>query len=282
MITQVPDDLDLLRRYVGANRGHQVRGLITGIPGVSLSDGHEGKLAVGERRVLFRVVSEDHVEIFDPVDRPPAADEALALHGRLPGNLRFACVAGRSVLLAEVPLDGPPQLLESLEEIRRGIARALGDGDPEDIGGEPVSADVVEKALGESGLKKDDIVRLERRWEVRLRIRGEVVSVFLTAESAGVRLRCKVLAALADACDRQALGMHALRANAQLRFARLATSDDALVTETRLHRGLVQGRFVAMAARAVAVAHVHTRVAMEILARDAGVAKSFKHMFVQV
>lgn len=279
-----PTQSDLLFNLVGKQRVHRLHDVLARLPGVALGSGHEGRLGDQRDGIALRVESDESVQIWHEIDRSMLAEEALAICGQLPGSLRIAHLQQRCILTAEIPTQSESQLLDSLAEIRQGVDDVRSASPCRDEQREPIGDDVVEKALAESNLSKDDVVRCEWGWELQVRMMGDVVGVRLTTGGRGLRLHRKLLdgAALDGAVgefSRCAAALQALRLNAQLRFARLAIDGSALVVESRLHRRLAEGKFITHAARAVAVAHQHAGPSIEILAREGEVAKRFVELF---
>jgi hypothetical protein len=253
------------------------------VRGLRMFNPHRGCLAIGSLTASVAIeASLLHVSFEPNVVLSPF--EALQASGDLPGNVRFAVWPGQLVVLADTQIEGAEAVLpEMFRWIIRGFRLASGtvprarQGPKRD---ELVARDRVEAALADSAFEEDAIVRHDHGWELRPRVRGEPVPVQATVDARGLRIYCELLSKGGEPHALSALAHQALRFNSQLRQCRLAAGGACIVAETRLHAPLIEPRWLAVAARAVAVASVHCRSRLEILAHRPEVAERYQMMFL--
>jgi hypothetical protein len=125
------------------------------------------------------------------------------------------------------------------------------------------------------------VVRSGDVWELRPRVDGQPIPVRAAIEHDEVRVQRVVLDGLRGGCASLPVADQALRLNAQLRHARLASDGSQIVAEARLHSGLVSPFWLSLASRAVAVAERHSRTVLQILHQQEGIAQHYSHMFLR-
>ena len=217
-------------------------------------------------------------------DVPSSGADLAALHAayQLPGNLRFAYGLRGSELIADTQINGAAHLPRTLEWLRAGICQALHAQTPALCVEHPDSVAVqdVAEALAQMPWAADGVVTQEDNWELRPRLRGEVVPVRLVREPSAVRISRRVVPLPDPATSAAwAVAHQALRFNDQLWHARLAACGGQLVAETRLHGGLIAPGWLSQAAYAVAEAERHASAALRILATEPQVADTYQTLF---
>ena len=221
--------------------------------GVEMIDSHAGRLRSRGIEAEVRLEPGDWIRVSSPLNDPPQAIEAMQINHTLPGSLRFAQTNGALELTADTQLDGQAHLVGTFKELKGGLAwPKKGRAGKQDS----IEEDRIEAVLQKLGWDLDRIVRLDHDWELRPRIHGEPIPVRLQPAGSHVRLYRVVLANLKPE-SRQTVAEEALRLNGQLRFARYAYVEEQLVAEVFLHAGIIDPRWIAAAAHAVAIAGRH-------------------------
>lgn len=268
-----------------AGQFDHARQALSKIPGLQFRDGYRGEFSVGSQPAQVHLDPSDAIRIQMSVALPHPATATLTTNGRLPGNVRFARLDTGGALLADTQIDGVLHLATTFQQIRDGFQLALGRKKP--AGRErspfvPLENRQVQEALNQLKWEPDSIVVTDDAWELRPRVDAESVAVALQldSETGDLCFRRTVLACLptietpqALACDDQAL-----RLNAQLRWVRLARRNNQLVCEARLHPGLLQPAWLALTARAVAVACRHAQPPLRVLVDQESVAQTYLHV----
>ena len=247
-------------------------------PGVSMSATDGGEFFLNGRSVRFGVEAGGLLELSCELSPSPPPWKALAAHAALPGSMRYAETSHGACLLAEVELASPANLQSVVKRFgdgarlasRRGLARKATS---------PPPVAHVQKLLADSGLPPDDIVEMEKGWELYSRIRGEKVAVQMSIVEGGLRVWRSVLTQVQGGVCRRAIASQALRLNAQVRRARLMRSGDAVSAEVWIETSTTDGPCLASSARAVAVAYLHSRGVLEILNRETDIAARYEQLF---
>lgn len=254
------------------------------IPGLRLSSPYQGQFPLGQQWVDVTLEPNDSVRVGLEAAWPEVPDAALRAGHDVGGNLRYARHGARMLLLADTHLDSTSQLEDSLREIRAGMGQLLGRS--KQLQPEPpaVSHPQVQQALAELAWDPQSIVATDAGWELRPRLANEVVAVRLELRErpAGLRLWRPLVERLRDPDTpaRAAVTDAALRINSQLRLSRLAERDGALVCETHLHGGLVEGRWLDLAARSVAAGSQFALPRLRLLHEQDALAALYQRVMV--
>ncbi len=228
----------------------------------------------------------DFVSVTASVPASGAPLHALQNSGAFPGNVRFGIGSGGWQLSAETRMNGVTHLSESLLEIRDAFRRGAGNGSMPPPVNEAVddtdSAHPVRRVIERSGWSEEQVVEVERGWELQPKLAGATVPVDMYADSGGVRVSCIVLASMPDDDTAvEAVSHQALLFNARLRFARLTVIDGRLIIETRLRPELISDSWIEFSARAVASAARGVTPALAMIANDECVAEHYSKLVLE-
>jgi hypothetical protein len=264
--------------FLAAARGDRAQRHLEKVPGMKFVCGHKCHWTVGEFDADVVIEPGDVIHVALDVANPPSDVAALNANCLLPGNLRFARCQHRPLLLADTQLDGVGHLLRTFDDLSAGLRSALGHvsaaGDRE-----PLAAADVRSAIESCGWPEESILQLDEAWEFRTRLRGDATPVRAVIDGAEIRMSRRVVADIGEGHTRDAICAQALRFNKQLRYARLAIADGAVVAESRLHGKQLTPAWLETAAWAVAVACRHTEVVLNILAENDEVAADYVATF---
>ena len=239
------------------------------VVGLSIHEDYRGTLDLGKAQAEVRFEPHQWLRISVAVDAPPDPHDALRNNHWLSGNLRYAGSSKHMMLVADTQVNGVAHLAASLEEMRRGMADALGgqvwlrqiksaDGEKQAWAPDEPGQQKLETELNSLPFGPDSLVRrLSARgcglWEIRPRIQSNVIPVLLDQLSDGVRLH-RTLVSKPPTAHRDAINDQALRLNKQIRLCRLAWCGDELVAETLLNAELIETPWLTSATMAVAAA----------------------------
>jgi hypothetical protein len=258
--------------------------------GLHMSTAYEGVLSAGAHDAALRVEPGGCIALSLAVDSRPQPVQAMETNFHLPGNVRFAVQPSGAVLLADSLVGDSAHLPRTLAEMGEGFQQALSKrpadrrcqdtehGRCKDIAS--LEPGQVEALLKKSNWDEGAVVRNEAAWELRPRLREEVIPLELAIRGFELRLHRKVFATAPSQEALAPLAAQALRINSSLRHARLAMEEGRLVAETRLHRGLLEPLALAAAAYAVAAAYQYSQTALRILAEEEVVARCYRSLFL--
>ena len=252
--------------------------LLDKVPGMESITSYRYRWLVGKDFADIRFDPGEAIRISFDAEGLPSGSEAVALHGQLPGNLRFAIRRSRSLLVADTLCDGMTHLPKTFDKLKTGLSVATSaGGDEERNSGEtdPITTEEVRSAIQACDWAEDTVVELEEQWELRPRLHGDAKPVLARIEGEELRLARPLSAGVSEVVADQAL-----RFNDQIRHARLAVRDDKFVAEARLHRGQLTRNWLESAAQAVAVASTRTDEILSILADSGEVADLYAGMFL--
>lgn len=255
--------------------------VLSQIAGVCFAGGHQALFDLGTAVAEIDLSADGSLRL--RADAPGPADDWAALHasGLLPGNLRFARDSHGRSIVADTQINGAAHLPRTLHWLRAGLVQAL-DPDAPPTAEEAAAIDrgQLGQALGQLSWAAEGVVEQDDGWELRPRIRGDVVPVRLTLENGFLEFTRRVLPLpAADGPASAAVADQAVRFNDQLRHARLAACGGHIVAETRLHSGLVEPGWLAQAACAVAHASRFAAPPLRILASQPLVAETYFEVF---
>jgi hypothetical protein len=259
-----------------SRRADQTRSALDGLAGVKWTSSHEAMMKAGSRQAHATLLADDSISFRLPTPLPDTPSQALSITTTLPGNVRFALLAGGPGLAADTRLDGHAHLADSFGEVRDGLLLALGKKPKDELAPQAATPELVARAVDQLDWPEEAIVEHEGSWELRPNVEGRAVAVQLTLAAGHIDLRRSVLAI--GPGDEAAL-WQALRYNACIRHARLAVRDTNLVVEAQLHGGQASGSWLGFAARAVACASRHVEASLRLLAQDAAVAAMYLRVF---
>lgn len=285
MATQTESETRAAGEVSFGEEGERLGCVFARVPGLCMDDVHRGSLLVGDRRAEVRLEPHQWIRVRLAVDSAPPPDDALRINHWLPGNVRYARTPAGMALVADTQTDGVAHLALSLEEIRLGMADALGTDCPSLVarreaktrslsaeeGFRELEAALARLPFGEDGLVRRQSADGRDQWELRPRIRGDPVPVLLDRLRGGARLH-RTLLAKVPAKHRPVIADQALRWNARYRFCRLAWCDEELIVEAMLHEALVATKWLSSAALALAVVGREVRDVVETLAEDSAAA----------
>lgn len=259
------------------DRYQVVREALHEIPKITWLSAHQGVLQLEAAQADVQFEQGDWLAIRLPWDQIPAPLEALREHGQWHGNARHALAAGRRVLLAETQLDGVAHLPQTIDEIAAAMSRNL----PEEAN-KPVDKGPIDLSDAVAGLPyaADDVVRLDKGFEFRIRVHGELTPVRVISEADSVRIERVVLDEMPQGPAAEAIALETLRINAALRSARLSIVGRQLVAGTRLHRGQLTSSWLQKGAEAVAVAAHYAQTPITMLARNPALVECFAALWL--
>ncbi|MCO6456004.1 MAG: hypothetical protein J5I93_11960 [Pirellulaceae bacterium] len=256
---------------------------LASIPGLQLSSPFQGQFPLGQQWVDVALEPSGSVRVSLEAAWPEVREAALRASHDVGGNLRYVRQGARVLLQADTYLVSTSQLDDSLREIRAGLWQLLGRSkraQPEP----PVSHQRVQQALADLAWDPQSIVATDAGWELRPRLAGEAVAVRmeLREQPAGLRLWRPLLERLRDPASaaRVAVTDAALRLNSLLRLSRLAERDGVLVCEAHLHGGLIEGRWLDVAARAVAAGSQFAQPRLQLLHEQDALAALYQRVMV--
>lgn len=251
------------------------------VPGMQLLDSHHARWETGGGSAELCLDAMGDLRIRLPSAAAAMPLKALEISSTLPGNCRYAMQGSAGVLIADIPIEFRIHLREAFHDLEQGIAMAHR---VEREGIHAVEPPVIPKAEVQAVLRQppwdeQSVVELPHGWELRPRYSGQSTAVTMTVEGRHVRLRRVVLPKLADQPLPAVAYAQALRFNAQLKHARLACSGEELLAEVCIHELFIDGKALATAARAVALAEDRVRTPLVILRADGKVASVYSEMF---
>ncbi|NUQ63743.1 MAG: hypothetical protein HUU20_14795 [Pirellulales bacterium] len=258
-----------------AARGDHLRKLLHQAAGISLDTDHEGEWETAGGTAAVRLEPCDRIGVWLPMAGRPRFEDVLEITHSLPGNLRYAVVAGQLGLLADTRLDGEAHLGATLKWIDAGLGRASGKTAAEGRATEPLDRDRAKRSLADAAGAEEELIDYRGGWEFGRRVCGEPVTLRAAVEDAELRVFREILPAI-PAATAGPVHWQTLHYNGRLRHARLALDGPALVAETRLHAGLLRAEWVAMALDAVAVAVRHVLLPLRILSEQEEVAQCLR------
>jgi hypothetical protein len=257
-------------------RRPKVRDALSKAAGVRWDEAHRGHFDVAGRAACVTLDSADWIGLRMPLEQ--ISDVAcLELTHALPGNLRVTAKGKALELEADIFLDGQAHLPQSISEVVSGMSQATGQ--PQSEAMPPATDEMLASAIERLEWSAEPAVKLDAGYELRPRVAGAPVPVRLSIDGGAVLAEQVVLGHWPNppACD--AVALEALRLNGELRMARLAIRRAQVVCQMRLHGGLVQPRWLAMVAQAVAVCGHRCQGPLKLLAGQAQVAKCYWAMF---
>jgi hypothetical protein len=261
---------------------------LTKTKGLKMQSSYFGHLVVGLLKAGLKLEPGGWITLSLPVMNPLEPVEAMGLNRHLAGNLRYAAFPSGDRWLAETCVDSASHLPRTLGELAREleeITQGLKETDPDPdlprtrCRSGYIMPEKVEALLQGRESEIRSVVRHDRFWELRLRLRGEVIPVRVVIEGAELHLFRHVLRRTPPAERMKTLAVQALFMNTGLRGARLSLDGEALIAEARLHDGLLQPCWLKTAALAVAVAHQHCCTVLRILAEEEEIAHWFDSIF---
>jgi hypothetical protein len=249
--------------------------------GVRLITPHRGNLPFGDKAVDIRIEPDETIVLSLPVGDPPAPADALRINRRLPGNLRFAVGPRGTALVADTPIDGEAHLSETFSQFTVGLMDALNGRSPrrDSAPNDCPSKEQIGELLADLKCLADAPVQRDDGYEVRCRAGSASTTIHVGCADGAIRLQRTVVPDFSADLGGEQAARQALRVNAQLRHARLAATDTALVAEARLTNEVAKPPWVAAAIRAVAVAANRAEVPLRLLAEQPHVAECYRAVF---
>ena len=259
-------------------RGRAVRDTLHKMPAVTWRNAFEGSLCVGGGSAELKLEHGEWLAFCLPLAEPAAPLAALSAQRAASGNVRQAILAGRRVAMAETQLDGVVHLPRSVAEIAAGL-KSLADGTPLASPTDKPLADLTD-AIDGLAYSADDIVRIDKVFELRLRVQGKLSPVRVSPEVESARIERVVLDELPAGKAAEAIAYEALRINATLRLARLSIRRGQLIAETRLHAQQLSATWLQKGAEAVAVAAHYAHTPLTMLARNPALVECYGDLFL--
>ena len=258
--------------------GRAVRDTLQKMPGVTWDNGFEGALCVGAGAAELKLEHGEWLAFRLPLAEPSTPLEAVSEHRAASGNVRHAIFARRRVAMAETQLDGVVHLPHSVAGIAAGL-RSLAEGLPLASPTDKPLADLTDAIAG-LPYGADDIVRIDKVFELRLRVQGKLSPVRVSPEVESARIERVVLDELPAGKAAEAIAYEALRINSALRLARLSIRRGQLIAETRLHAQQLSATWIQMGAVAVAVAAHYAHTPLTMLARNPALVECYAELFL--
>lgn len=263
-----------------ASKGEALRQKLSSIRGLQLKGSHEGRFSLGTTKAAVSLDGAEDLRLTVKVGKAIGLREALQANAALPGNLRFAIGVNDLELIADVRLGNGDRLGQALGYViaglRSAVARRTVRWRPKD---RPLDPSDVQAALQAVPWGDQAIVELAGGFELRPRFEGEAVPVKLTVEGSELHVRRIVVHSYEDHRWADAVAAQALRFNAFLKHARLASVGGQIVADARIHRMLLDGDSLVTAVRAVAVVERRVRHVLQILATQEDIAEHYAAMF---
>jgi hypothetical protein len=266
-------------RIAGFHHDNGHDSVLDKVPGLKPEPENKWRWATVQHSAQVVAESDGAVRVTLDVAEPPPATVAVEVNSRLPGNLRFAACANRSLLLADTLLDGHAHLPKTFEQLIAGICLAV-SGDPAVCPAEPLASEEVSAAMKDVDWLEQTVIELEGGWEFRPRVRGCAIPVNAFIDKSELKLYRAVITGLGQPVSYDSLCAQALRFNSQFKHARLAMSNGTLFAEARLHSEQLTPLWLETAAWAVAVADRHTRDILALLNESKEVADWYAESFL--
>lgn len=259
-------------------RHRVIRNALRNLPSVTWSNTFQGSLQMGDLCAHLTFEQGDCLTFRLPLEETAPPLLALAWQRDVAGNGRHALVAERRVAMADTQLDGVAHLLRSVDEIAAGL-QSIAKGLPLSV---PQEAPLVDLSSAIDGLPyaAEDVVRLDKAFELRVRVQGKLTPVRVTPEFESARIHRVVLNEVPEGEAAEAIAHEALRMNAALRLARLSIRQGQLIAETCLHAGQLSSAWIQKGAEAVAVAAHCAHTPLTMLAHNSALVECYAALWL--